>query len=470
MNSFTNFDLTQIDVMEVNMEKKFDGYVRTEQGDFLYCYENRKISIAPRAGYRLVEPINTNYVLANKWYPSNQQILFHTVLPIPIGSPNLFSVETDWFIENYIEGTEYTSMEFVFPELEYFLFSNDRIIDTEDNFIIPKQNERIKSFDFHLLGRNIHVIFGKKNNMSLDGSRINIYSYLRCEFPENNDLPFLLSIFYVVKDVFSFLCNRRNIALYSTTIKGKINDISQKLYVYDKYQDVQEKENIISNTIHIENVQSNLMELFEFVACNYEKSRQTLSINSIPSSSNARQYIDLKLTLHIMAAFEYYQREFLPEIASAERLEVYEEVKEIIETNYINKTTGKKKKIAKDIKKSLFPAISLQNKIYKVYFGYDDQWKSLERILAVFYDEVNIDIKKKVSKLARIANKWRNELAHEKHQFQPDRNTLEAVYLVEKINYCIVLREVGYSDKEINIILQSIFISPYCICTADEYI
>ena len=61
-------------------------------------------------------------------------------------------------------------------------------------------------------------------------------------------------------------------------------------------------------------------------------------------------------------------------------------------------------------------------------------------------------------RLTEIANRFRNDMAHEKRSFDPDNNTINAVNLVEHINYCIVLRQVGYSDDEIKSIIHTILL------------
>ena len=53
--------------------------------------------------------------------------------------------------------------------------------------------------------------------------------------------------------------------------------------------------------------------------------------------------------------------------------------------------------------------------------------------------------------LSDIANRWRNELAHEKREYEPDSQVVDAIRLVEHLNYCIVLREAGYDDNIMSI-------------------
>ena len=57
--------------------------------------------------------------------------------------------------------------------------------------------------------------------------------------------------------------------------------------------------------------------------------------------------------------------------------------------------------------------------------------------------------------MANVANDWRNELAHEKRTYEPDINTVDAVRLVEHLNYSIILRKAGYNTEEISNILEN---------------
>ena len=60
--------------------------------------------------------------------------------------------------------------------------------------------------------------------------------------------------------------------------------------------------------------------------------------------------------------------------------------------------------------------------------------------------------------MASAANSWRNELAHEKREYQPDVDVVNAIRLVEHINYCIVLRQAGFNDEQIKAIISDILI------------
>ena len=68
---------------------------------------------------------------------------------------------------------------------------------------------------------------------------------------------------------------------------------------------------------------------------------------------------------------------------------------------------------------------------------------------------------KDISGIATEINSLRNELAHEKREYQLSPTTVDAVRLVERLNYCIVLREIGCCENQITEILIKTFPHEY---------
>jgi len=134
-------------------------------------------------------------------------------------------------------------------------------------------------------------------------------------------------------------------------------------------------------------------------------------------------------------------------ISSESTLQFYKEIRDLIQT-YADEKSGKLRKKANSLLKSLRPELSLQDKISKVYSGYDE-WDGLRNALAGRFGD-NID------ELAEIANEWRNELAHEKREYEPDWRLIPSMRLIEHINYCIVLKSAGFSDNQIKLIVEGI--------------
>lgn len=128
----------------------------------------------------------------------------------------------------------------------------------------------------------------------------------------------------------------------------------------------------------------------------------------------------------------------------------YEEASEVL-AKYIedNLISGKKKKIFNSVCNSIKQIpLSLEQKIIKAYEGYEG-WETLSKCLEE-------DYKSKINIYANEANKWRNELAHDKSDYNPTIATINAMRFIEKINYCIILRKAGFTDSQIKTIVSKI--------------
>lgn len=406
-------------------------------------------------------------------------ILFHFSLPLEnhgllkttdeVGAPKEISISigtvrqpVDFYIDKYEENTFYTKLKFSFPELDYFIPSSAmcNYYPEESRVEFLGSPRIITSFPFEYKGRI--VTFSLKLSYTYKfgiQSLAKTESQLTLEFDETDDLEFFEALYYLVQEFFSFLCNRQNLAIDSAILVGKhlrkgykgpeggerFPDkeipVSSTFYVIDKYKEAPEESRIIAKTIRYSALEPAFESLFSLFL------EDKVSVQSIHSSCTSRRLLDLKQCLHIAAAFEYYQRTFLPEISSAETILVYDEIRALIE-NYVNEQKGEKKKKSKRLLNSLRPTVSLQDKICKVYNGYKD-WQGLQTILSEYFGD-------DVTKLASVANQWRNELAHEKREYVPNQDVISSVRLMEHLNYCIVLRLAGYSNDRIKAIVDEV--------------
>ena len=222
----------------------------------------------------------------------------------------------------------------------------------------------------------------------------------------------------------------------------------QKMYFSQKYLEPKERKKQVAKTPNLNLFLEKLPELFCLFCEENVGGMATVYGNSMHHSIKYRNLIDLEQSLHITATFEYYVRTILPEMSSQSTLEFINDLGALLD-EYIEKNTGKKKKKAQSYRKALSPQISLESKVLKTYNGYDT-WPALKPILAEWFGD-------DISAIASEANKWRNELAHEKREYQPNENVVNAIRLVEHINYCIVLRKAGYDDERIrNIIMETL--------------
>lgn len=370
----------------------------------------------------------------------------------------------EYYIEDYCENSKYGEMRLQFPELNYFFASIDRATIMDKQVVFSREKKTFCSFDFRYHDTDVNISFVTKIDChSRVKTTAETISEISLVFPETDDLEFVGGLYEVVRCFFSFVCNRRNIGLRSAVLvgaypikrieDGKVVDASgftaPTMFFSQKYLEPEEDKKVISKTPNWDLFSQKIPELFRLFSEDAVDSIAIVNGNGIHHSVKYRNLIDLELSLHITATFECYVRTLLPEMSSASTIAFIEDLQLLLD-EYIEKTSGKKKQKAKGFKKGLSPQIALEDKLRKVYDGYPS-WEPLKPVLCEWFGEY-------ISGLASAANLWRNELAHEKREYQPGIEVVNAIRLVEHLNYCIVLRHAGYSDDQIKAIIKEILI------------
>ena len=446
--------------------------------DIPFCFDSEKESITVYTGYSSIEiPEGTNTIVGQKFgMLIGGCTLFKLSVPLSndclaIDGTGAKSVsccnqirEVEYSIDDYVAGSRYTEMCLRFPELDYILPSKSRatIVDNDIDIVFSREKDSAYCFDINYCGNVINVSFIRASGVQSDvKTTVTTYSELQLKFQETDNLEYLCNLYFAVRGFFEFICNRKNIGLRSVVLIGeyprkkieadKIVDAlgytKQTVSFSQKYLEPKEELKQVQKAPNIGLFSESLQNLFQLFFEEKEGNGAIANGSSHPSVKY-RNLIDLEQSLHITAAFEYYVRTLLPEISSQETIEFLTDIKALV-NGYITTATGHKKKKAMDFIKSLMPQISLKDKVLKVYGGYEG-WDSLRPVLAEWFGDVSL--------LASAANLWRNELAHEKREYQPDVNVILAVRLVEHMNYCIILRKAGYSDEAIKSILTEVLV------------
>lgn len=390
-------------------------------------------------------------------YLSRNYYLMHLFQPLSIFErlpiPHTANYDVNWFISDYDPMVFYNQLNFRFDELDYFTCAFLDVQNDDTEFMIRKDEKILEKFSFVIDGKRVNVKLATHfeiiNRIPPSVQRI---SQLSMSFRKTRDLEFLYKLYWIVLDTFSFLCNRRNLTLNQAILEGTTPQNQRKyistLCVIDKYKEPNEGIDGISKTIHYADVRTHFAGLVRLIASNYDsKTKGKVSVRGIHPSFFKRNLIDLQQSLNITSAFEFHSRVLMPEISSEDTNETYDEIKRLIEDQYIKIASGKKKKVAKDIVKKLEPMLSLGDKIKKAISGYD-KWKSLESVVNQAFPNWEA--------LAKEANEWRNEVAHEKREAIPTRNTINAIRMVELLNYCLILRASGFSNKSISKIVFTV--------------
>lgn len=377
----------------------------------------------------------------------------------------------DYLIENYQENCKYTEMRFHFPELDYFMPSARIFNCDEKQCMFSKVIDTVCAFSIQYHGSEISVSFNIKATSNIGvKAKVESVSEVVLKFSDTDDLEFLIDLYFATRAFFTFVFNRQNIGLRSAIIIGKyprktikdrkpvdiVSFTEQKLVLSQRYLEALEEDKQIAKVPKIGLFFPKIKELFQLFFEENVGDSAVVDWSSIHSSFKYRNFIDLKQSLHITAAFEYYVRTQLPEISSKDTIDFYDDIKNLLD-EYIKNNKGAKRRKAKSFRKLLIPQVSLKEKILKSYNGYstaDGQtWEPLKPILSKWFGE-------NIEELAGVANLWRNELAHEKREFEPDESVIAAIRLIEHINYCIVLRRAGYNDTQIKAIISDILSKP----------
>lgn len=418
-------------ILKLYFDQIKDGFIRTEDERFI-CIQKRE-----------------NY--------SGIDCLMHTPTPLScyyrISDAHVSYHNIDWLIDSFNNEARYCEMCFNFDELNYFMPAWSQVNVDGDNYVFSNKPKEQLSFDMKVGDINTRVqllhCFKAKLGVSVTAS---VCAELRITFEPCNDYDFFYKLFLIVSDTFSFLFNRRNIKLDSAGLyedfvsKGPSATLST-LYVFNKFKEPTEDNIYISQTIHLKEIESHFGELMQLIANNYYYEGGTISLAGIHPSFLKRNIFDLKQSMSITSSFEHHVRRYMPNIYSEQTNEVYSEIKALIENSYILSAKGRKRKIAKSIVKNLLPMISLEEKIKKAIKGYSG-WNPL---LPIIEDKF-----KNWENLASNASKWRNELAHEKREVVITWDVVKSVRLIEHLNYAIILRESGYNDDEIKVMLDRI--------------
>lgn len=403
---------------------------------------------------------------------SSTEVLGNEFVNVISGS---YSIDVSYIIDNYRSDVKYHQMKFHFPELDYFLPSINTVVSQKRQYTYKAKENVYYNQQFNFQGKNINLKLRTyaniiKNNMF----SLNSISELVLEIEEDVDCDFLVDLYRKIRVLFAFICNRTNLSINSVELVGSyifpehVNPISKtkveertiphksNLYVINKYTEQPEEKKVIEKTIAYGMLAEHFKDLVDLAFSD------TISIQSIHPSKKKRNLIDLDQSLSITAAFERYTANLsLPDFLSEERRKLHDDVISKIEAlKEAAKGDKKKKKIYEGIIHDLKLAkLSLAEKIEMVFGGYKEEtnssknpkeWSGLEEILSEHFKSNEIEA------LAKEANDWRNELAHDKRTYILSEETMKAIRLVEHLNYCIILRTAGYTDKQINAIIKEV--------------
>lgn len=443
------------------------GYIHLkEKRHFSYDFVNGELIIHAHSAMPEIEGNNMIYVQRY----DNKCCLLYSQVPVKIADcaiyPQNYKHKIDWVIENFEIGSKFHRSIFSFDELQYFCPSSQVVRNTDNEVSFIMEPKELHSFDFYVDEKKCHAAFvvRSKGTYGLANSHMNAISEIIIDFEEMGDGLFLEKIYHVVDSAFAFICNRKNTTCISMRLigqypsKGKkdgkitdcIRDCSSNMIFYDRYREAPENEKVISKTFYAAYMLKHMQNLFQMIADDISldgEEAANISISSIHPSLSRRRLIDLQQSLHITGAFEFYVRRYLPNMVCEKE---YHTVIKMLLHEFAGKNTGKAKKLALSLENNVVREPALEEKVKKAFLGYD-KWKPLKPCIDSAWFCEN-----EIVELAKEANAWRNELAHEKRSYEPNVKTIRAIRLIEHLNYAIVLRKLGYVDSEIHDFLENI--------------
>lgn len=434
-----------------------------------YAYDFNNGDLVIHAFENVPEIDGDNKVLGYSY--ENTPYLFCSQLPININEfslyPQNFHHKIDFVVKGYREGTSYREAYFQFDELQYFCSSRSIVSeDDKSNIVFSKEQGIIKSFTINIkdVPCEFSFIVGAKGKWRHAHSNMEAVTSIKVVFPETNDLGFLNAIYLIVDCAFSFICNRRNTTCISmkligecpskTINNGKVVDCiqtcSSEIFYFNRYREDSEDKRTIAKTWEAAGLLEHIDNLLQMIANDLNKDVDEsgfISIASIHPSVKRRNLIDLQQSLQITGAFEFYIRQYLPDMVEEKDHHI---IMKMILEELASKQKGKLKELAKSLARNVVREPALEDKVWKAYKGFHN-WNPLKPCLSEEWFQ-----EEEIKKLGHEVNQWRNDLAHSKRSYEPKLDTIRAVRLLEHMNYAIVLREIGYSDSEIQELLRCV--------------
>ncbi|OON85009.1 hypothetical protein BXO88_14575 [Oribacterium sp. C9] len=447
---------------------------KVESNTVRYAYEFNCGDLVIHAFERIPEIDGKNAVTACDF--DDIEYLFYSKLPFSFPDfsnyPQNNHQKIDFAVKNYKRGSKYKEAVFDFAELQFFCPSGSVVKEDEErNVIFSGKPKNISTFNIEVnsIECEVSFIIGAKGKWGFARSMMEAVTELHISFPETDDFKFINNLYLVVDCVFAFICNRRNSTCLSMKVKGTypskfidndkfvdcIKHCDSEIYYFDKYREDPENEKIIAKTWTESLFFKHIDALFTMVSDDISGKLEDggkISIASIHPSIKRRNLIDLQQSIQISSAFEFYVRRYLPNMMEEKSHHV---IMKMILKEIEAKSTGKLRELAKSLSKNVVREPALEDKVIKVYKGYD-KWPALA--LCISEDWYKPD---EIRALGDEANQWRNELAHAKRSYEPSENTVRAIRLLEHMNYAIVLRKIGFSDEEIKKILENALIRQY---------
>lgn len=453
------------------------GYICVESRNrrFAYSFKDNALTVYSNDSLPLEEKDKINiefnsklpYVIGTDFNSGKNIVFFVNKIPFCEEGPIFWTSTTEqvyyYFYFPYSwDNLGFDHIEFSFKELDVFFPLNKGLqreaIPEGRRFKIETvpYEETKEVLETSINEKTVKIELGIKQKIRGDASQpIELSAILGCYFEKTLDIDFLLNIYSIFKRLFCFLCHRRSvqmnsIKLFGTSDRGYTMEIGELYILFEKA--IIEDKKIVQKTIKYPIIANRFSNLIQLVT------DDKLYFEHIPIDYDSSHHITVASFILDAAAFEWNFEHCYGDIPiSKYRQEVKADILTVLDDLPENKQYNSKKKgelkhysnIVKNVDRNLSEKI-----LYAL--------KDFDNVLSVFIKNLYgmnnmIFDNKSYNKIANDLQYQRNAYAHGDIDKKLADNIISDTIILEWIDYCLVLKSVGYSDNEMFNIINVIF-------------
>lgn len=302
---------------------------------------------------------------------------------------------------------------------------------------------------FSVFGKEVQVYFGitRTTSLSIENPPLALSSSMVFHFEETQDYSFVRELYRIAKEFIQFLCNRRNISFTEIQLSNKKGKVGEFIEIEE---DIEIELKPLNDGRYI---QQKYIAGYEGKILN-DIAENNLYLRHLSKSFNDSRIIDAASFVLRTAAFEWeFSRLFSEdEWKSDQRKKLEEEASKELDC-LIETSTGKLKKIYKDLKKSVVSYLSLSQKISQIFEEYgatllDLFGRSMYKLNNISYNH---------SEIGERIGKQRNNFAHGNLDKEFINESLLDVVFLEQIVLAMQLQYFGIDEITTKKIINEVF-------------
>lgn len=436
----------------------------TYQDGFLTIYQERNLNLKyySVAEDDLCKSEKIKYIIGFDLVTHKKVIFIVKDFPLntSLGLGKVEIIEVYAYISYNIEDIiPISSIRFFGSEINYFYSNRNGCVfrHNEDNkfYVLPiKFNENKEEFVFCYNNEDIEAEIGVKYNLRTNSTEpLSLKSCFILSFDKTTSIDKILDLHRIMLLFFYFICYRKNISLEDMELYG-VDDVTganlpvatmHYNYVYDSYEDgivAQEMPDYYMMKSHIADIFNEIVS-------------GKLYTQHIPLNYKDGTIITPARFVLTTAAFEWNVRQLYNISISEKQKKVKQDILSAIE-NVPNtlEYNGDLKKKFKSFEKFINNYDSgLSDKITHVL-------NDLDNVLKIFISDLYKRNNKELSSYPSMGERLqtqRNNYAHGNIDKEMNFDVILDIIVLEWVNHSIILKKVGYEEKEITKIINAIF-------------